>query len=58
MLVGLDIQGEPGINFHGYEVYIGVIGFIITTTAYVTTEKLTDDGKDIPLITNEEIERD
>lgn len=55
MLVGLYIQGEDGINFHGYEVYIGIIGFIITVIAFFNKEN--SSGK-ISTISNEEIERE
>lgn len=55
MLVGLYIQGEDGINFHGYEVYIGIIGFIITVIAFFNKENSLDE---ISTISNQEIERE
>lgn len=55
MLVGLYIQGEEGINFHGFEVYIGIIGFIITVIAFFNNENCTDE---IITISNEEIEKE
>ncbi|WP_088102846.1 hypothetical protein [Halalkalibacter urbisdiaboli] len=55
MLVGLYIQGEEGINFYGYEVFFGIIGFIITVIAFLNKGNSTDE---ILTISNEEIERE